>query len=167
MLDLIGVVFILSLIIGIFVNFIGLPGNAVISFNSIVYAFIRDFEGISWKFLALVIGLALIVEFLEYLTIAFASQKMGASRKAVWGAIIGGMIGALSGFFVTPVLGSFVGSVIGVFSGAVLLEFISRKNYKFAFQAGLGAFLGKIGGLTIKVIGSVVMATTILYNLMG
>ena len=92
---------------------------------------------------------------------------MGASRKAVWGAVIGGFAGAISGFFVTPVLGSIIGSISGVFVGAVGLEWIAKRNLKAALKAGAGAFLGKIGSLSIKMIGSVVMATTILYHIMG
>jgi uncharacterized protein YqgC (DUF456 family) len=166
-LDLIGILFILSLIIGVIVNFVGLPGNALISFNSLVYALVRNFDGISWKFLAMVFAIALLVEFVEFLAISFTSQKFGASKKAVWGAFFGGVLGALSGFFVTPVVGSLVGSVGGVIVGAILLEFYEKRDLRVALQAGLGAFLGKIGGVTVKVVGSVVLATFILYNLMG
>ena len=167
MFDIIGIIFTASLIFGIAVNFIGIPGNAVISFNSFIYAIIKGFDEISWSFLILIIGMAVLIEFLEYLSISFASYKMGASRKAVWGAVIGGFAGAISGFFVTPVLGSVIGSMTGVFIGAVGLEWMAKRKISVALKAGAGAFLGKIGSLTIKMIGSVVMATTILYHIMG
>ena len=111
--------------------------------------------------------MAILIELLEYLSISFASYKFGASKKAVWGAIIGGAAGALSGFFVTPVLGSIIGSVSGIFIGAVVLEWFAKRSVKKALKAGAGAFLGKLGSLSIKMIGSVVMATTVLYRIMG
>lgn len=167
MIDIFSIIFILSLIAGILVNFVGIPGNAVISINSLVYAIIEGFHEISIGFLLLIIAMGIAVEFLEYLSIAFSSQKFGASRKSVWGAIIGGGIGAFSGFFITPVLGSFLGSLAGVILGAVFLEFRIKGNLSDAFRAGLGAFLGKIGGLSIKMIGSIVMTTTVLYHILG
>lgn len=167
MIDLFAVIFILSLLAGILVNFFGIPGNAVISINSIIYAIIDGFKEISLGFLVLIIAIALLIEFLEYLSIAFASYKFGASKKAVWGAILGGAAGALSGFFVTPVVGSIVGSISGVFVGAVLIELYTQKNIFVALKAGFGAFIGKLGGLTIKTIGSVVMATIVLFRILG
>ncbi len=93
--------------------------------------------------------------------IYFTAKKYGSSKWGISGAIIGGIVGAISGAFVTPIMGAIIGSISGVFLGAFLLEFINTTNVKDSLFSGLGAFLGKLGGLSIKVIGGVTMAVMV------
>jgi len=146
-------------------NFFGIPGNLLILFNSFVYAVITNFENISFPFMVTLVLVVLLVEFLEYLLIIVSARKYGASKWGITGSIIGGIGGAISGAFVTPVLGAIVGSIIGVFTGATILEFIKSYNLKESLLSGVGAFIGKIGGLSIKICGAVTMVIMIGYKI--
>jgi uncharacterized protein YqgC (DUF456 family) len=102
---------------------------------------------------------------LEYLIIALGAKRYGASRWGVGGAILGGIIGGLSGFTFSPIFGAIIGGFIGVIMGTMLLELIIKKrNFDAAYHAMLGALIGKVGGLTIKVIGTLTMAVVVGYK---
>jgi len=146
-------------------NFFGIPGNLLILFNSFVYAIITNFENISFPFIVTLLLVVLLVEFLEYLLIVVSARKYGASKWGITGSIVGGIGGAISGAFVTPVLGAIVGSIIGVFLGATLLEFLKSYSMREAFNSGIGAFIGKLGGLSVKTCGAVTMIIMIGYQI--
>lgn len=145
----------------VFSNFYGLPGNSILALSSLVYGLITGFESFSFSFVLTLFGIVVALELLEFLLIYFTAKKYGSSKWGISGAIIGGIVGAISGAFVTPIMGAIIGSICGVFLGAFLLEFINTTNVKDSLFSGLGAFLGKLGGLSIKVIGAVTMAVMV------
>jgi uncharacterized protein YqgC (DUF456 family) len=67
---------------------------------------------------------------------------------------------------IVPVLGAIIGSIIGVFAGATILEFFKSYNLREALLSGVGAFLGKIGGLSIKMCGAVTIIIMIGYKVL-
>lgn len=142
-------------------NLYGAPGNILIAFSSLFYGITTGFDNITFTFVAILFGIVLLLEFIEFLLISLTAKKYGSSKWGIIGAIIGGIVGAISGAFVTPVVGAIVGSFTGVFLGAFLLELIAQSSLKAGLLSGFGAFLGKIGGLSVKVIGSVTMAIMI------
>jgi uncharacterized protein YqgC (DUF456 family) len=159
------IAFLVIIVAAMFSNFFGIPGNFLILFNSFVYGLITNFESISLAFIVTLLLVVLLIEFIEYLLIVVSARKYGASKWGITGSIIGGIGGAISGAFVTPVLGAVIGSVIGVFLGATLLEFLRSYSLREAFFSGIGAFLGKLGGLSIKTCGAVTMIIMIGYQI--
>ena len=148
--------------ISMFSNFYGLPGNFSIVLSSLVYALATGFNHFSISFILLVFAVFLLFELLEFLLIFLTARRFGASKWGISGAILGGIIGALSGAFFTPVMGAIVGSVIGVFLGAFTLEFFKNRNIKKSLRYSFGAFIGKMGGLSLKTVGAVTMASMVL-----
>jgi len=146
----------------VFSNLLGLPGNLLISFSSLLYGLSTGFHEVSLSFVLGLFGIVILIEFLEFLLIFFTAKKYGSSKWGISGAMIGGIVGAVSGAFFTPVLGAIFGSISGVFIGACVLEFINKKSIKQSLLAGFGAFLGKLGGLSIKMIGGTTMAIMVL-----
>ena len=145
-----------------FSNFYGLPGNLSIVLSSLLYGVATGFSHFSFSFLLLVLAVFLLFELLEFLLIFLTARKFGSSKWGVAGAIAGGILGAVSGAFFTPVMGAITGSVLGVFIGAFTLEFIKNRNVKQSLRGSFGAFLGKMGGLSLKTIGAVTMASMVL-----
>jgi len=164
--SIIEIVFAFALIASLFSNFFGVPGNLLIAVNSFIYGLITNYEEYSFTFVLTLFAIFLVVEFLEYLLIIVSAKKYGASKWGITGSIIGGIGGAISGAFVTPVIGAIIGSIIGVFVGATLLEFVKSYNLKKSLISGVGAFIGKIGGLSIKICGAVTMVIMIGYKIL-
>jgi uncharacterized protein YqgC (DUF456 family) len=146
-------------------NFFGAPGNLLIAVNSFVYGIITDYTDYGFGFVLSLFLIMLLLEAMEYLLIVLTARKYGASKWGITGSIVGGIGGAISGAFVTPILGAIIGSIIGVFVGATTLEFFKSYRLREALLSGVGAFLGKLGGLSIKTCGAVTMIIMIVYKI--
>jgi uncharacterized protein YqgC (DUF456 family) len=79
---------------------------------------------------------------------ALGAKRMGASKRAVGGALAGTVIGI---FFGLP------GLLIGPFVGAVLGELSTGNTVQRSTEVGVGAWIGLIFGTIIKLVASVVM----------
>jgi uncharacterized protein YqgC (DUF456 family) len=89
------------------------------------------------------VGLAL-----DLLAGALGAKRVGASKQAVWGALMGTVIGL---FFGLP------GLLFGPFFGAVLGELTAGNSVLRSTHAGLGAWAGLLFGTIIKLVSSVMM----------
>ena len=163
--SLIEIIFVAILVVSTFSNFYSIPGNLLITVNSFIYGLVTNFADYSFTFVLTLFAIFILVEFLEYMLIIVSARKYGASKWGITGSIIGGIGGAISGAFVTPILGAIIGSIIGVFAGATILEFIKTYNLKESLLSGVGAFIGKLGGLSIKMCGAVTMIIMIGYKI--
>lgn len=161
-LELIFVVFIFASMVS---NFFGAPGNLLITINSFIYGMITNYADYSISFVISLFLIMLLVEALEYVLVVLTAKKYGASKWGITGSIVGGIGGAISGAFVTPIMGAIIGSIIGVFVGATVLEFFKSYRIREALLCGVGAFLGKLGGLSIKACGAITMIIMIFYQI--
>ena len=99
-----------------------------------------EFSGVSLGIWAL---LVVIVQFLDYITPMLGTKYSGGSKYGNWGCVIGTVVG----IFIFPPWGI----LVGPFAGAVIGELLGGKNSFEAFKAGLGAFLGFILSVVVKV----------------
>jgi uncharacterized protein YqgC (DUF456 family) len=79
---------------------------------------------------------------------ALGAKRVGASKRAVGGALAGTVIGV---FFGLP------GLLIGPFMGAVLGELSAGNSVQRSTQVGVGAWIGLLFGAIIKLVASVMM----------
>ncbi len=120
----------------------GLPGLWVMVLGVLACGWLTDFRTITAGLIILVVGLAFAGEVLEaWLGFRFA-ERYGGSRRAGWGALIGGLAGAVIGVPV-PLIGSVVGGFVGAFAGATLFEYTVARHSGTAARAGWGAVLGR------------------------
>jgi uncharacterized protein YqgC (DUF456 family) len=159
--DFIQIFFIAMLAFSIGSIFLSIPGNFIVFLNTLLYGVITNFDKLSFTFLLIIFIIAILVELLEYLIIAFGARKYGASKLGVIGAIIGGIGGGISGFFFSPVLGAIIGGFIGVMIGTMAIELLRGKNIREVLYATYGALLGRVGGLTVKAIGTVTLVVIV------
>lgn len=148
--------------VAVFSNLYALPGNLFIALSSLFYGLSTNFAQYSFTLVLTLFIFALVLEALEFFLIAFTSRKYGTSKWGIVGAFAGGLIGALTGLFFSPVFGALIGSLIGLFIGACAIELLKNKTLRSSLYAGLGVFLGRIGGLSIKSVGAVTMASMVL-----
>jgi hypothetical protein len=121
----------------------GLPGVAVLYAGMLLGAWIDHFSRVGWRtllILALLTGLALVAELLAAM---LGARRLGASRQALIGSVIGGLAGPLVGL-------GLPGLLLGPFIGAVTGELIARRPLATAARVGFGTWLGLLIGTLVK-----------------
>jgi len=144
---------------------LGLPGTwlQVIAIGAYAYA---THWRLGWWIFALAVALAAVAEVVEFIMGGRFARKYGGSRRAAWGAILGGLAGAFMGIPV-PIIGSVIGAFIGAFVGAALLEMTAGAEARAALRVGWGAFVGRLAAVVMKSTVGVLIAVIALLSAMG
>ena len=85
---------------------------------------------------------------LDLLAAALGAKRVGASPRAVWGALLGTLIGL---FFGLP------GLLFGPFVGALAGELSAGQSMQRSTRVGINAWIGLIFGTVAKLVASLVM----------
>jgi len=144
---------------------LGLPGTwlQVVAIGAYAYA---THWRLGWWIFAIALALAAVAEVVEFVMGGRFARKYGGSRRAGWGAIIGGLLGAFVGIPV-PVIGSVIGAFVGAFLGAALLEMTASPEWRGAMRVGWGAFLGRVAAVAMKSTVGVLIAAIALVSAIG
>ncbi len=165
--EIVGIVaFIAVLLLGIISPFFGLPGTFIIVTDALIYGLVTRFQKITVWFLLLLLGLAVVGEIFEFFSNIFGAKHYGASRLGLIGAFLGGMAGIFIGNSLLPILGPLLGGLVGAFVGAFLFELFRKEGSKRAITAGLGAFLGRVAAISVKVFITIIMVVLILTKIL-
>jgi len=119
-----------------------LPGIPLMFAGMVVAAAIDDFQRIGWITLTVLGFLTLFSVIVEFAASALGARHVGASRQAVWGALLGTVIGI---FFGIP------GLLLGPFIGAVVAELSVHGRLEQAGRVGIATWLGLIFGTLVKI----------------
>ncbi|WP_457573719.1 DUF456 domain-containing protein [Desulfolithobacter sp.] len=125
-----------------------LPGTVMIFCGFLLYGFITGFDGLPLSFFIgqlTLVGLSYLVDFLAT---ALGVRMYGGSKAAAWGAVLGSLL-----VFVIGPLGILVGPLLGAIAGELLMG----EEVRQALHAGLGSFLGFIGGTLAKLVICTIM----------
>lgn len=157
-----------------FLTVLQLPGNWLIVLLAALAAWLMPEEtrfSVSWLTVGIVFGLAVIGEVLELGAGAVVAQKHGASRRAVWLALLGGFVGAVfgaGGGSVVPVLGTLIGILSGgaggAFLGAYLGETWKGRREEQAVAVGRAVAIGRTLGVLGKMIIGVAMVLVVAWD---
>jgi uncharacterized protein YqgC (DUF456 family) len=127
-----------------------IPGLPIMWLGALIYAVFTGFEKIGWSFLIVFGVLTALVQALDYVANLYGAKKMGAGGWGLFGAFAGMLVGLLSA--------GLIGLLVGSFAGAILGELLAGKKGSQALKAGVGTFLGFLGGTLIKfVVGCAMM----------
>lgn len=140
----------LALLLGLVMIPFGLPGTLVMFVAVLCYKLLVPFGGIGWTTVVITAGLMVIAEALEWVLTSRFARKYGGSRRASWGAVIGGMVGAFFGVPI-PILGSVIGAFVGAFAGALVAEFSRGSGTGASTRVAWGALVGRVTGAAVKV----------------
>lgn len=119
-----------------------LPGAPLVFAGLVVAAWAENFQYVGvWTLVVIgvLMGLTYVVDAIAGV---LGVKRVGASKWAVWGSVVGGLVGLFFGF---------AGILLGPFAGAVAGELIARRSLgqdslAQAGRAGLGAWIGFIVG---------------------
>lgn len=118
----------------------------------------------SWWTLGAAGAICLLAEVSEFAAGAVGAQRAGATRRGMWGAVIGGVLGAIVGTVVIPIpiLGTLLGAGIGSGLGAAGLE-LSRTGATMDHAAKVagGAAVGRFTAALIKLCFAAVLAVVL------
>jgi len=156
----------------IFLGLIGsvvpiLPGPLLIWLGALVWAWGHDFHQVGWPTL-IILGFLTIAAWGSDLVLTTAfSRRAGAGWKSVGGAVIGGLVGSivLGGF--PPVLGSLLGALVGALAGILVVEYLSTRNWRQAFQASKGYMIGFLSSSILELILALLMIAIFAWQAFG
>ena len=118
-----------------------LPGLPLVFAGMLVAAWAGGFEEIG-VFTLVVLGLLTLVSFLvDFWATAHGAKRVGASRKALVGAVLG----TFAGLFFAP-----IGLFIGPFVGALVGELLHGRELGAAARVGFGTWLGIVLAIVLK-----------------
>ncbi|MCY7313327.1 MAG: DUF456 domain-containing protein [Pseudoxanthomonas sp.] len=118
-----------------------LPGLPLVFAGMLLAAWAGDFQQVGWLPLVVLGLLTLLSVAVDIFATLLGAKRVGASRKALLGAVLG----TLAGLFFGP-----IGLFIGPFVGALLGELWHGRELRKATTVGLGTWLGIVVGTVLK-----------------
>lgn len=118
-----------------------LPGVPLVFVGLLVAAWTEGFERIGWVTLIVLGALTVISLIIDVVSTVIGAKKVGASRMA----LIGSVIGTVVGLFFMPI-GLFVGPFLGALGG----EYLHGRKLGQATKVGFGTWLGIVLGVAFK-----------------
>jgi len=150
------------ILLSLFMIPLGLPGLWIMIASAFVYRMVLP-GSIGVATLAGIVILGVIAEVFEFTLSGQYARKYGGSRRASWGAMIGGVLGAIF-FFPIPIpfLGPIVGGMVGAFAGAFVGELSRRDQNVSATKVATGAMIGRAVAAAMKTGVGVVVAVWVI-----
>ena len=152
-----------ALVICLFLVPLGLPGTWLMVGIAMLYNGSVGTERISWFTIGGTLVLVVGAEIVEFMLAGRYARKYGGSRRAGWGAILGGMVGAVMGFPV-PIIGPMLGAFAGAFVGALVAEKTRGSSAGTATRVATGALIGKVTAVAAKSAAGCVIVAWILLD---
>lgn len=123
-----------------------LPGVPLVFAGMLLAAWAGDFQQVGWPVLV-VLGLLTLLSFgIDFLATAMGAKRVGASRLALLGAVIGTFAGLLMGL-----LGVFIGPFVGALLGELAhRRALGREDMGHATRVGMGTWMGIVLGTVLK-----------------
>lgn len=133
------------------------PGVPLAALGALLAGWMTGFERLDLVPLLVVAGLALLAQIVEIGSSWVGARYYGARRPGLWG----GVLGSLMGLILFPPFGFLVGALVG----AVLFELLGGREMTESIRAGVGAFVGTLGGAIAKLVIMVAIAVVVMPRL--
>ena len=140
----------LTCLLSVFLTALRMPGTWVIVAAAAGHGWWTGWTRVTLLTLAVLIGAAVVGEAAEMFTSMLTARRAGASRRAVWGGLIGGFVGMILFSIPIPLIGTVLGALLGCFAGAAIAEFTARKELGQGARVGAFAAIGFVLGAAAK-----------------
>ncbi|MBE0591320.1 MAG: DUF456 domain-containing protein [Gemmatimonadales bacterium] len=134
-----------------------LPGAVFVFAGIALGAWIDDFTRVSGTVVIIAAVLMALAWIVDYLSAMLGAQRVGASRQAVIGALIGTVAGVFTGL---------VGVLFLPLVGAAVGEFIAVRDVPRAGTVGVATWIGMIVGIAVKLALSFMMIGLFVFALL-
>ena len=160
---------VLACLVGVAMTAVRLPGTWLIVTGTAGYAWSEEWARSSLTLLGVLIGIALLGEGIELLASVVTARRAGASRKAAWGGMLGGILGMIFLSFLVPIpiIGTMIGALVGCFGGATLVEMSVRRDMSHGTKVGFFAAMGFVFGAVAKIVVALLMSGILLSAVIG
>jgi len=151
--------FILLMALVLLLNFFSLPANWILIGLAVAWKYLSaSAHHMDFSFFALLVGLGVLGEVLEFGLQAVKAKKYGSSNSGLFAGLVGAIIGAIMGAPFLFGLGALLGALAGAWIGCYLMELLRGKGHAQAVQAAMGALLGRFLGTVCKCgIGAIIL----------
>lgn len=134
-----------------------LPGTPLILAAAVAHRLWFGPAGAPWWVLGVLLFLMLLSIAAEHLAGMFGAKTLGATRRGMIGAVVGGLLGLFFG----P-----AGILLGPFLGAVAGELTGGREFRASAKAGFGAAVGVLAGTAGKLACGLAMTGLFLAELL-
>ena len=141
------------MLLGLFVNILGLPGLWLLVASVIGYALVSGWNvHVGWPLVWTLVGLGILAEIVEFVAGGAGAKTAGGTKRAMLGGVVGAIIGGifLSFLLPIPIVGTVFGACLGAFLGAALIELAIYRDVNRAARVGTGAARGRFWGILYK-----------------
>lgn len=143
----ISVAVLLAMLGGLAMIPLGLPGLWVIVAVNVGLVFAGH---LAWGVASVIVVVALAAEAAELLVVSRFGRVYGGSRRAFWGAVLGGMAGLFVGLPV-PLVGPVITAFAGTFLGAGIVTLMETRSIGRSARVGWGVVLARTAAVALKV----------------
>ena len=119
-----------------------LPGVPLVFSGLLLIAWLDGFTKVSILTIVIIGVLALIAWAIDFVASIVTAKKVGASKQALWGTVIGGVVGLFFGGLAGIILGPAIGAMVG--------ELMAHQDKSRATTVGIAAGLGFVLALVAK-----------------
>ncbi|MDR0466023.1 MAG: DUF456 family protein [Deltaproteobacteria bacterium] len=151
--------FIILMGIVLMLNFFSLPANWMLVALAGGWKYMGfPAKSMDFGFFALLIGLAVFAELVEFGLLALKAKKYGSSNSGLFAGFVGAFVGAILCAPYLFGLGALPGAMGGAWLGCYLMERLRGGEHEKSVQAAMGALVGRFMGTVCKCgVGAVIL----------
>jgi uncharacterized protein YqgC (DUF456 family) len=156
----------LSLVAGLVILVVNLPGLWVMVLATAVYSVLYRpiLTHPTIGVILVLLAMAAAAEIVDFFAAGAGAKRAGGTSRGLWGAIIGSIAGAIVGSIMLPLILTLVGVCVGTFIGAFIGELSGGMAFGQATRISTYATLGRLAGTVGKmIIGSIMLVITLYY----
>ena len=127
-----------------------LPGIPLVYAGIWLLSAVDGYRHIGFWLLLSIAAIGAFGQGVDLLAGALGAKRVGASRQAIWGAVLGSLAGFAFGL---------PGLVLGPFAGAVLGELATSSSVLRSTHVGLATWLGILCGALVKLVSALTMVS--------
>lgn len=131
-----------------------LPGVPILFGGLWLAAWVGGYQYAGLWTLVIIAILGIIALLLDFVAGAFGAKRVGASKSAIWGSLIGTIVGMFFGL---------LGILFGPFVGALLGELTNGNSVLRSTHVGIGTWIGMLLGTLAKIALSFMMIGVFLF----